>query len=79
MTSVIHLAEGEHPPDKNVCVLVLRDTAGGYFVLSSVDSYQREESPSSYPIVNGERSAAIERAKIFAEAHAVDTVYVDPE
>ncbi len=79
MAHVIHLAEGEHPPADRGCVVVLRDSAGGYFVLSSVDSYQREESPSRYPILDAERSAAIERATTFADARGIDTVYVDPE
>ena len=79
MAGVIHLAEGEHPPETKRCVVVLRDTAGGYFVLSSADGYQREESPSPYPLADGERTAAIERAKTFADAHGIETVYVDPE
>jgi len=79
MAGVIHLAEGEHTPEKKSCVVVLRDTAGGYFVLSSADSYQREASPSSYPVVDAERSGAIERAKAFADTHGIETVYVDPE
>ena len=79
MAGVIHLAEGEHPPEKKPCVVVLRDVAGGYFVLSSADSYQRELSPSAYPIVDSERVVAIERAKAFADSNGFETVYVDPE
>ena len=79
MAGIVHLAEGEYPPEKKPCVVVLRDTAGGYFVLSSADSYQREDAPSSYPVVDAERTAAIERARTFADAHGIETVYVDPE
>ena len=64
MAAVIHLAEGEHPPEKKACVVVLRDTAGGYFVLSSTDSYQREVAPSSYPVVDAERSSKRYSARV---------------
>jgi hypothetical protein len=79
MVDVVHLSEGEHPPEDKNCLVVLRDTTGGYFVLSSEDSYQREKSPLVYPLVDGERAVAIERARAFASAHGVDVVYVDPE
>jgi hypothetical protein len=79
MAGVVHLAEGEHPPEKKLCVVVLRDAAGGYFVLSSADSYQRELSPSDLPVVDAERTVAIERAKAFADRIGCETVYVDPE
>ena len=79
MAGVIYLAEGEHPPGTRPCGVVLRDSAGGYFVLSSLDSYQREESPTRYPIVESERTAAIDRAQAFADTHGIETVYVDPE
>ena len=79
MAGVIHLAEGEHPPENKSCIVVLRDVAGGFFVLSSADSYQRELTPSAYPIVDAERTAAIERAKVYADSHGIENVYVDPE
>jgi hypothetical protein len=79
MADVIHLAEGEYPPENTTCVVVLRDTAGGYFVLSSSDSYERQEAPVGYPIIDAERSSAIDRAKAFADIHGIRTVYVDPE
>jgi hypothetical protein len=48
-------------------------------VLSAADSYQREEAPWKYWIVDAERSAAIERARVFADSHGIVNIYVDPE
>ena len=77
MSHVVHLALGEHPPKNKNCLVVLRDVAGGYFVLSSADSYQRETSPSDYPIAEAERAVAIGRAQAHADSHGIDSVYVD--
>ncbi len=77
MSHVVHLAVEEHPPKNKNCLVVLRDVAGGYFVLSSADSYQREASPSDYPIAEAERAIAISRAQAHADSHGIDSVYVD--
>lgn len=79
MAAVIHLATGEHPPKNKSCVVVLRDVTGGFFVLSSADSYQREVAPTAVPINDAERTAAIERASAYADSQKLDTVYVDAE
>ncbi len=76
MASVIHLASGEIPPEKETCLIVTRDAAGGFFVLGPEDVYQRAASDADYPISDADRAAAIERAKAHADRLNVHAVYV---
>jgi hypothetical protein len=79
MARVIHLPAGEHPRKDENCVVVLRDAAGGFFVLGSADVYERALSPSAYPISDAERTVAIDRATAHADSHGIETVYVVSE
>jgi isocitrate/isopropylmalate dehydrogenase len=76
MTDINHLQSGVDPPKDEKTVIVLRDVTGGFYVDSTEPGYQRGAPISEYPIDEGERERAIERAKAYADRNAVKTVYV---
>ena len=75
MTQVNHLEEGVMPPDEP-CVVVTRDVTGGFYVVSSETGFHRQAPPSPNPISDSDRTAAIDRAKTYADQHGMKTVYV---
>ena len=77
MAKVIHLGVGEDPPpnDDN-SLIVVRDLTGAFYVPTPEVTYQRSAEAAAAPISDDDRSAAIERATTYADAHGINTVYV---
>jgi hypothetical protein len=76
MAKVIHLAEGIDPPEKESSLIVARDVTGAFYVVTSEAGYRRSTAPSSAPISEADRTAAIDRAKVYADQSGIHTVYV---
>jgi hypothetical protein len=76
MADVIHLEAGQDPPSDVDCLIVARDLTGAFYVPSPEVGYHRTAEVSSYPISDADRSAAIDRARGYADQHGIAKVYV---